>query len=266
MEKIEHANPARESNIMESAEGQMEGVSMRPPAFQLMADSLAHDAPALQLAADHTAPIQREPDLTTGKDKFVANQDYFDNYTDANAGFTKIVTNDKVGTFGMGPCCAMIVACHIKDAQNNNRWTVGLHHYSGANQTSTFHGGDYTPEVAYKQLIKDTEAEAVKQGTIQHTYKYLIPGTSTQGTHGPAIKKLEKDMMEKEGKAAFDNDWESICAEYAKKSNAIAQNTDKHGKPKEQSVYGIAVTIKPGYFKKSNLYITQHYQRRPKGI
>lgn len=253
---------AAEADGLEKATGSL---GFQPPAFQLMASNIGAPIQStspnpLQLVRDHshTAPVQRQGiNLSSGDKPWdpTDNAKSYQEYNDIAAGEEYVGdVNDKIGTHGLFNCCAIIVAVHIKCGKNHNdnRWVVGMHHFSGKDRRTNPSGNQVlTFEDAYNDLVEATEQKAANLGQEQGTYKVLIPGTASD-CHFPAIQALEQKMRTQSHQEAFSNDWQTMFNNYRNKSMEM-QN-------KGNPLRCIAAQVRPGKFKKSNLKIEQLYQ------
>ena len=190
--------------------------------------------PAFQIQSVAPNIIQRDPTLDLEKKwpyngKNIAKYDR--KYDDVNMRQTGVKSGgDKgLGTLGLGPCCALIVACKVQ----GEGWVVGMHHYSGANMR----GHQVSITDTYNNLHNEVTTTAQSKGTVQYTRKYLIPGTGS-AAHTESIEEFEQATT-------FDNDWRQMLADY---------ETDGH-------TGSISVTIEEvgHWFKPNDLKIKYYY-------
>lgn len=209
------------------------GAQQRPSDLRLTAHEVVH---TLQQGATPSAQgtIQRDPDLSKASGKFKGS-DYDKKYTDVNMRAIGVMgpNEDPIGTYGLGPCAALIVACKIK---NSSGWVVGLNHFSG---TGT-NGRPISVQDAYALLLAATQRRAATYGEVERSLKYLIPGTDTMEAHAESISAFEK----LEGK--FDNDWAGLAASYK-----------EEGGPK--SAVSVTIERKGGLFRSNDLKIKYYY-------
>jgi len=237
----------------------------QPPAFQLKASGnppatrTASAVAPKQLSTKGNTPVQRTGiELTTDTTPWdpIDDAKNYQEYNDIAAGGQHVGdVNDKIGTHGLFNCCAIVIAVHIKCGKNNNdnRWVVGMHHFSGNDRRNKpgSRGQTLTFEDAYNDLREDTETQAANLGQIQSTRKVLIPGTASQ-CHFPAIQALEQKMMNDSHEEAFNNDWHTLFNSYQAKSVEM----QGQGNPLRCT----AVQVRPGKFKKSNLKVIHKFQ------
>jgi len=157
--------------------------------------------------------IQRDESIT-GKGK-LPQKDYWTKVDDVNMRQIGVMLPDgrPIGTMGMGPCCAIIVAAKLK----GSGWVVGLMHYSGASMA----GKQLSIKDAYAEIYEQVSKAAKTKGAVEHVHKYLVPGKSTMEAHSKSIADFEK----LEG--AFDNNWRELAKSYdssKKKSSAKAMS------------------------------------------
>lgn len=249
--QLSHAAMAKEGDGLENTSGTL---GFQPPAFQLLASG--ENSPSD--ASTSNAPMQLQGiDLSTDSKPWdpIDEQESYSEYNDIVAGAQHIGdVGDKIGTHGLFNCCAIVIAVHIKCGKNknDNRWVVGMHHFSGQDRRKDLSSNTpLTFEDAYNDLRKDTEEHAASLGVEQGTYKVLIPGKASD-VHAPAIKALETKMMKESEEKAFNNDWQSLFDSYKDKATTM----EKEGNPLRCT----AVQVRPGKFKKSNLKIIQKFQ------
>lgn len=212
----------------------------------------------MQMSPKKDAPLQRVGiELTTDSTPWdpIDNAKSYAEYNDIAAGEQYVGdVNDKIGTHGLFNCCAIVIAVHVKCGNNNNdnRWVVGMHHFSGKDRRVNPGGNKVlTFEDAYNDLREETENHAETIGQVQSTRKVLIPGTASN-CHFPAIQALEQKMMQESHEEAFNNDWRTMFDGYKAKSEAM----QKDGNPLRCT----AVQVRPGKLKKSNLKVIHKYQ------
>ncbi|NEO83831.1 MAG: DUF4157 domain-containing protein [Spirulina sp. SIO3F2] len=192
--------------------------------------------PSITVNAVSPNVIQCDPTIDYEKKwPFKKFANYEKKFKDVDMKQNKVTDSDDkdLGTIGLGPCCAIIVACSVQ----GQGWVVGMHHYSG------FVGKDATSITdVYKSLHSEVETAAKKKGTIEATRKYLIPGSQTATAHKETIEEFEKQQK------GFDNDWRALSAKYAEERQGAVNPS-------------ISVTIeqKKHWYRKNDLVIKYYY-------
>ncbi|MEM9543045.1 MAG: hypothetical protein AAGA60_26580 [Cyanobacteria bacterium P01_E01_bin.42] len=214
--------------------GEVMGADFSGVGVQRQIQRSAIATPAFKIQSVAPNIIQREPSLDLEKKWPHGDyKKYEKKFDDVDMRKTGVKSGGKkgLGTIGLGPCCALIVACKVQ----GQGWVVGLHHYSGI----SVKGQAISITDTYNNLHKEVTTSAKKKGEIQFTRKYLIPGTGS-AAHTESIEEFEK-------KTQFDNDWRTMLASYG---------TDGHGG-------SISVTVEEvgHWFKPNDLKIKYYYTK-----
>lgn len=206
------------------------GARHSPADLRLTAHEVAH---TLQQGAA-AGTIQRDPEISKSSSRF-DRSDYSRKYDDIDMREIGVMGPNGVpiGTYGLGPCAALIVAAKIKDGG----WVVGMSHYSGTSQSGT----QLSVSAAYALVLEQVQASAKTYGTIERTLHLLVPGTGSKTAHTKSIEEFE------EAHGGLDNNWRKLAASY----------TSGRTQPKSS----IAVTIERGggIFRRDELKIKYYY-------